>query len=558
MKHSETRLITLAHKCIHYGKYEYADFIVKKLLEKRGDNADILKEIARIYIAMNNYSAALPHIQKSFEIKKSVETLKMLAAINLQCKNYEDAAIQFEELTKHEPTEEIYHSCVIAYQGLDIYQEAIRMAKEAFEKFETPAMLSRLFFLYTECGMDKEAIECSEELKKKYPNSSSTYNSLGFLYEAIYNDYENAKKCFTKSAKMGFKDAYYNLGVCCKQSEDFVNAEKALKKYMSFNIKTDIDYNYTMGSIYMAQKKLRHGYKYYGKRKNIANLTKKNRNHLWDGKEYPGKVLYISSEQGYGDNIQFIRYIPLAAKKFKKVYYGVDVNLLELFRQSFSPDKYNNIEIVPPNTIVRYNKFAFIMDLPYLLHMNYYNIPSPNSYLSCNEELYSKYKNEYFNNTDIKIGLCWRAKGMALRDAVYRTIDAPYYFKPLFSVQDVKYYSFQKGDIFGMCEKYPQITDISSTFKTFAHTAAALKNLDILITIDTALAHLAGALGVNTYLLLCHAPDWRWFDNTEKTEWYSSVKLIKQHDRRSWQDVSDKLYEKVLNDIRSNHNKSNH
>ena len=117
-------------------------------------------------------------------------------------------------------------------------------------------------------------------------------------------------------------------------------------------------------------------------------------------------------------------------------------------------------------------------------------------------------------------------------------------------LENAEYYSFQFGDIFDMCKKYPQIKDLSKHLKDFSDTAAALANIDILITVDTVLAHLAGAMGVKTYLLLCHAPDWRWFDNDKKTEWYPSVTIIKQHDRRTWEDVSEKLTEYIKNDLK--------
>ena len=115
----------------------------------------------------------------------------------------------------------------------------------------------------------------------------------------------------------------------------------------------------------------------------------------------------------------------------------------------------------------------------------------------------------------------------------------------MFELEGNKYYSFQMNDIFGMCEKYPQIVDLEEHIQTFDDTASLLKNLDVLITVDTALAHLAGAMGVKTYLLLCKAPDWRWFDNDKKTEWYPSVTIIKQHDRRTWEDVAEELFNEI-------------
>jgi hypothetical protein len=143
---------------------------------------------------------------------------------------------------------------------------------------------------------------------------------------------------------------------------------------------------------------------------------------------------------------------------------------------------------------------------------------------------------------------------MGLRDAVYRTIDGPYYYSKLFDIPNTKFYSFQTQDIFNMLEKYPQMTDLSPEFSSFDETASLIKNLDVLVTVDTAIAHLAGGLGIKTYLLLCHAPDWRWFENIEKTEWYESVTIIKQADRRTWEDVSAKLLEYITNDV-ENHSK---
>lgn len=550
MNFVETKRIKLAQKCVYYGKYEYAQLIINKLLEEDSTNPELLKEIGILYIGMQNYETACKFIRSSFDKEKSVEILKLLASVNMQCGHYEDAAIQYEELTKHEDTEEIYARCVEAYKQLDIYEESIRIAKIAVEKFKNASTLASLFFIYVVCGMEKESIECCNELKKNYPNNPITYNSLGFLYETIYNDYEEAKKYFLKATKLGFIEAYYNLGVCCKQSEDFVGAEKYLKKLIALKHTSSMDYNYTLGSVYMAQKKLRLGYKYYSNRQSSLQLTYRNRNHLWDGKDYPKETLFVSSEQGFGDNIQFVRYLPFVAKKFKKVIYSAPSILTELFQNSFPQDEYPNIEIIPQGTPIRYNKFALIMDLPYLLHQNFHNIPSKEHYLISNNEKEHLFKEKYFNNDDIKIGLCWRAKGMGIRDAVYRTIDAPYYFKDLFNIENAKYYSFQMGDIFDMNTKYPQITDVTEDISNFDDTAAALKNLDILITIDTALAHLAGALGVKTYLLLCHAPDWRWFDNTTKTEWYPSIKIIKQHDRKTWEDVSKQLVQDIKIDVK--------
>lgn len=554
----EKKLIQLAYKCIHRKKYEYAEIIIKRLLRVNPNDPQILREIGIIFAASSDYRRALKFINKSFELKKSVETLQILADMNGKCENHAEAAVQYEELTKYIDSEEVYSNCVLAYQNLDLYKEAVRIAKLAIEKFGSAYSYSILCHMYIACGMGKEAEEYCKILEAKYPNSPTTFNALAFLNEAVYNDYATAKKYFIKAAKSGMTEAYYNLGSCCKNNEDFVNAEKYLKKLIALKPNSAMDYNYTLGSVYMAQRKLRLGYKYYQKRHSAKQTKERYKHKIWDGKDYPDKVLYVAAEQGMGDNIQFIRYLPYAAKKFKKIVYGASPKLYELFKNSFNTKETSNIEIVRLGAPIRFHKVALIMDLPYILHMNFYNIPAKRKYLTCNKEKTAYFKTKYFNNDKLKVGLCWRAKGEGLRDAIYRTIDAPYYFKPLFDISNIQYYSLQLGDFFNMCEKYPQIIDLSTELKTFDDTAAVMKNLDIMITVDTAVAHLAGALGLKTYLLLCHAPDWRWFENTSKTEWYPSIKIIRQQDRRTWDDVSDTLYKKISKDAKnfSRHHKS--
>ena len=98
-------------------------------------------------------------------------------------------------------------------------------------------------------------------------------------------------------------------------------------------------------------------------------------------------------------------------------------------------------------------------------------------------------------------------------------------------------------------KNYSSLIDLGSTFKDFSDTAAALKNLDLMITVDTSVAHLAGALGVKTILILPYCPDWRWFDNDEKTEWYDSIKIFKQSPDESWESVFERIQNYLNNSI---------
>ena len=132
-------------------------------------------------------------------------------------------------------------------------------------------------------------------MKEKFPNHHMTYNILGLLYECIYNDYETAKMYFKKASKAGLISGYYNLGICCKQSEDFKNAEKYFQKLKILEKDIGEKYNYSLGTVYMAQRKLRLGYKYYYERESSKVYRQAHKDSMWDGKSYPDENIYIKS-----------------------------------------------------------------------------------------------------------------------------------------------------------------------------------------------------------------------------------------------------------------------
>jgi hypothetical protein len=223
-------------------------------------------------------------------------------------------------------------------------------------------------------------------------------------------------------------------------------------------------------------------------------------------------------------------------------------NCIDIFKRSYI---YENVEFYDDiSKIGEYNKYVLSSDLPYYLDIDFDNIPYKDGYLEFNKEKYEYYKEKYFKTNKLKVGLCWRAGGIGMRAAINRTINIDY-FKKILGIDDIQFYSIQLDDIFNACEKYPQIIDLKEDIKTFDDTASMLKNMDLLITADTSVLHLAGALAVKTYLLIPYCSDWRWFENDKKTEWYSSVEIFKQQERQDWfvevDDINNKLLELIKN-----------
>ena len=144
----------------------------------------------------------------------------------------------------------------------------------------------------------------------------------------------------------------------------------------------------------------------------------------------------------------------------------------------------------------------------------------------------------------LKVGFCWEAGSAGIRTMINRTINVKF-FEKMFNLANIQVYSFQVDDTLRGNERYPQMINLAKDFKSFSDTASALKAMDVVVTVDTSVAHLSGALGVKTYLLLPYASDWRWFGDTKTTPWYKSVEIFKQQDMISWECEIDEVISRL-------------
>ena len=167
--------------------------------------------------------------------------------------------------------------------------------------------------------------------------------------------------------------------------------------------------------------------------------------------------------------------------------------------------------------------------------MDFQNIPFSDKYIDVPQQSGIK-------SNKLKVGLCWEAGNSDLRTTIHRSININEFAK-LFE-QDYEFYSFQVGASNNEIKKYP-IVDLGKDFKDFYDTASYLKSMDIIVAVDTSVANLSGAMGLNTLMLLPYYPDWRWFDNDNTTEWYKSVSIYKQQYKNSWKPEIDRIIAKL-------------
>jgi tetratricopeptide (TPR) repeat protein len=297
---------------------------------------------------------------------------------------------------------------------------------------------------------------------------------------------------------------------------EFDEAEKYYKKMLT-NFPNNVDASVSLGMLYLTQKKFTQGYEYFYKRE-LPKIVRDVKN-IWKPNDIINDNVTILCEQGIGDQIQFARYLPFL--KSKTITIAMKKSLQRLMKENFP-----SLNIIDYSEINKDEQMIRITDLAFALNIDFDNIPSSKGYLDCQEM--------NIESDKPKIGLCWEAGSAGIRTLINRTINVKA-FEPIFDLANIQLYSLQYIDTLGGNEKYPQMINLAKDFNDFYDTASAIKSMDAIITVDTSIAHIAGALGKKTYLLLPYTSDWRWFDDTKTTPWYDSIEIFKQKDNISWE-----------------------
>ena len=248
---------------------------------------------------------------------------------------------------------------------------------------------------------------------------------------------------------------------------------------------------------------------------------------FWDGRVRPGLKLLLWAEQGFGDALQFVRYAPILANRGVEVTVEAPMALESLFRSIGV--RVSRRDALPSAIDAQ----APLMSLPYLCATRLETIPANVPYLAAPKDRRIKWRERLSPLCGSKIGLCWQGNPAFRRDPERSPGFAP--MRPLLDrpgpqliglVRDLK-----------LEDSHPRLLQLGPDFADFADTAACLEQLDLVITSDTALAHLAGALARPTWLLLHHTPDWRWHETRSDSPWYPTFRLFRQPTPGDWQSV---------------------
>ena len=483
--------------------------------------------------------------------------------------------------------------------ALEQYQEAVRLKPDyAKAYYNMGNVLKEQGQVQTAVAQYQEAVRLRPDYAEAHNNLGGALRVQGRLAEAAAH-YQEALRL-----KPGYADAHNNLGVAFMEQGQLTAA--ATEYQEAIRLRPDFPNAHSNRAlVWLLTGDFERGWPEFEWRwqtKTMRGSRPSFVQPLWDGSSLTGKTILLQAEQGLGDTIQFIRYAALVKNRGGYVIVECQPALVALLQSCPGADRV----VAQGSQLLPFDVQVPLMSLPRILGTTPSTIPAAVPYLTADAGLVEHWRQELEwgvgsgewgvgsstkriatapalrtpippplaprltplstphsplptphsplptphsplptpHSPLFKIGIVWQCKNFFPED--YRRSAPLAAFAPLAALPGVHLFSLQKDVDSAVIASAPfAVTDLGELIKDFADTAAALKNLDLLVTIDTAVAHCAGALGVPVWVALQFASDWRWLLKREDSPWYPTVRLFRQKQPGDWDEVFQRITEEV-------------
>ena len=398
-------------------------------------------------------------------------------------------------------------------------------------------------------GKLDEAIACYRRALELRPDYAEAHSSLGGVFRD-QGRLDEAIACCHRALELkpDYAEAYNNLGSAVY---DQGNLDKAVACYRrARELKPDFaDAHLNQSLLSLLVGDLERGWVEYEWRWKTTSVQRRDFSQVaWTGQSLEGKTVLVHAEQGLGDTIQFVRYAPLVKQRGGTVIVECPRPLLFLLASCAGIDRL----VERGDELPAFDVQASLLSLPGIFRTTLEDIPATVPYLFADLGLVERWRKELGGATGFKIGIAWRGNPTHPNDRA-RSIPLSC-FEPLASLPGVQLFSLQKGvgveQLQEVAGRFP-VAELGSRLNDFVETAAAMMNLQLVITCDTAIAHLAGALGVPVWVAIPFVPDWRWLLNRRDSPWYPTMRLFRQAKRGDWQGVFEEIKAELASRLQS-------
>jgi tetratricopeptide (TPR) repeat protein len=270
----------------------------------------------------------------------------------------------------------------------------------------------------------------------------------------------------------------------------------------------------------------------------------------WRGEAIDGKTILLHGEQGFGDSIQFYRYIPMVAARGARVVLAVQTPLLRLMAKQPGA-----LQVVGPDgALPLFDCHCPLMSLPLAFGTRLETVPSATPYLEAPPDAVQDWATRLGPKRRLRVGLAWSGRATH-KDDPNRSVKLNSML-PLLAEVNAEFISLQKDvrpEDAGVLATRTDICHFGDALKDFVDTAALISQLDLVISVDTSVAHLAGALGKPVWILLPFVPDWRWMRERDDSPWYPSTRLFRQDATKDWALVIARVHGALCELVQNRH-----
>jgi protein O-GlcNAc transferase len=549
-EHGETHF-NLAHVQEALGQVDDAEALYRRLLEYTPADERVPYNLGTSLLERGRPAEALDMLDRAVRLApNSAPARNNLGKALLALERPEEALDFFRKAVEFDPLFAAgYFNMAECLAGLGLTDEAVAAYRKALAiDPQMGAALNNLGNLYRRVNAYDQAAQCYRRLLELSPDLAEAHYNLGSLLRDT-DAYGPALKHLSHAVKLrpDYAEAWNNLALTFKNIGDLERAltcfNRAIEQAPDLAVA-----HWNRSFVHLLKEDYLSGWNDFEWRFRMPEwkfiypfrLTGKR----WHGGHAPEATILVHDEQGLGDTLQFARYLPWVKKRCKTVILETRSELLPLFQGFQGVDRL----VARPNEggpSCAYDYHIPLMSLPGIFGTTAATVPWSSPYIAADPRKGAEWQNR-LPKAALTIGLVWagRPEHRNDRNRSCRLLD----FEPLRQFSDIALISLQKGpaaeQISGSWAA-GRIVDIGSTLSDFADTAGVLAHLDLLITVDTAVAHLAGAMGKAVWILIPFIADWRWGMQRNTTSWYPSVRLFRQTERREWGPVIERIIHKL-------------
>jgi tetratricopeptide (TPR) repeat protein len=504
------------------GKLDEAIARYKRALELNPNYADACNNLGTVYNMQGKLDAAIACYQRALELNP----------------NYADACNNLGTAFGSQGKNK---------QAVAYFQQALSLRPDYAEAH------TNLGNAYKAEGNLDAAAACHERALLIAPNYSVACNNLGTIRK-LQGRIDEAVTLYERALLLApnYSVACTNLGAILELQGRFNEAATLYERALAQTPQhTEAKWNQALLQLLFGD--FAAGLPNYECRWNSATSVPRNLPQpLWRGEQLNGARILLHAEQGLGDTLQCLRYIPMVQAAGGSVVLEVQAPLLRI--AASLPGVTSLVTVGEP--LPAFDWQCPLMSLPLACGTTLATIPAQVPYLSASQEALERTAALPWPAGGLRVGIAWAGNPTHIKDR-YRSL-ALALLEPLLQLEGVNFFSLQKGPATEeLATVHAPITDLGPAIEDMGDTAALIAHLDLIIAVDTSVVHLAGALGKPVWVMLPIAPDWRWLLDREDSPWYPSMRLFRQPKFDDWQSVVHMVRTALIEECsrRSGHNR---